>query len=112
MRLGDLDALKEAIKNNGYSHYFEIFDIIDNAPTVEEVSEIEFKEPLPLVKAQKIVKTLSRRPKGEWIKHINNLFPEESTEECPFCHEEQLLRLGNDDNFCPNCGADMRGGKE
>lgn len=53
------------------------------------------------------------RTKGEWIKHINNLFPEESTEECPFCHEEQLLRLGNDDNFCPNCGADLRkGGKE
>lgn len=26
--------LKEAIKDSGYSHYFEIFDIIDNAPTV------------------------------------------------------------------------------
>ena len=29
------EALKKAIKDNGYSHYFEIFDIIDNAPTVE-----------------------------------------------------------------------------
>lgn len=34
VRLIDANALKEAIKDNGYSHYFEIFDIIDNAPTV------------------------------------------------------------------------------
>ena len=45
--------------------------------------------------------------KGEWIKHLDNLFPEESTEECPFCHEEQFIRLGNDDNFCPNCGSEL-----
>ena len=50
------------------------------------------------------------RPKGEWIKHIDNLFPEESTEECSICHEEQFLNRGNDDNFCPKCGADMRKG--
>lgn len=54
------------------------------------------------------IKALEERPHGEWIKHIDNLYPEDSTEECPFCHEEQRL-VGNDDNFCPNCGADMRG---
>jgi hypothetical protein len=26
------EALKAAMKDNGYSHYFEIFSIIDNAP--------------------------------------------------------------------------------
>lgn len=31
------EALKKAIKDNGYSHYFEIFDIIDNEPPVELV---------------------------------------------------------------------------
>ena len=46
-------------------------ELIDNAPTVEEVSVIEFKEPLPLVKAQKIVKALSERPQGEWSSFIN-----------------------------------------
>lgn len=47
------------------------------------------------------------RPKGEWIMHIDDLFPCESTQECSVCHVEQLIN-GNDDNFCPYCGADMR----
>lgn len=48
-----------------------------------------------------------KRPHGKWIRHVDDLFPEESTEECSVCHEEQRI-TGNDDNFCPNCGADMR----
>lgn len=48
-----------------------------------------------------------QRPHGEWIRHIDDLYPEESTEECSVCHEEQRI-TGNDDDFCPNCGADMR----
>lgn len=44
---------------------------------------------------------------GRWIYHIDDLFPLESTQECDQCHEEQPLTCG--DNFCPNCGADMRG---
>ena len=45
---------------------------------------------------------------GKWIVHFNDLFPAESTEECSICHAEQLIN-GNDDNFCPNCGARMEG---
>ena len=48
------------------------------------------------------------RPSGEWIVHFDDLFPEESTEECSVCHAEQLIN-GNDDNYCPNCGARMKG---
>ena len=51
----------------------------------------------------------AREPKhGEWIVHFDDLFPEESTEECSICHAEQMIN-GNDDNFCPNCGAHMKG---
>ena len=53
------------------------------------------------------IEALKERPHGEWIRHIDDLYPEESTEECSICHEEQRI-TGNDDNFCPNCGADMR----
>lgn len=45
---------------------------------------------------------------GEWINHISDLFPAESTIECSVCHEEQPL--GIDDNYCPNCGARMGDG--
>lgn len=48
--------------------------------------------------------------RGEWIEITNE------TEEwywhpskCSVCGAEMLLSF---DNFCPNCGADMRGGKE
>ena len=45
--------------------------------------------------------------KGKWIFHIDDLFPEESTQECSVCHEEESIKIQND-NFCPNCGATMR----
>lgn len=70
---------------DGHIAYDKMLKLIDNAPTVEEVSVIEFKEPLPLVKAQKIVKTLSKRPQGEC---------------CGSCY---LCDVSD-------CGADMKGG--
>lgn len=47
------------------------------------------------------------RKKGRWIKHIDDLFPEESTEECSECHEMQFIWYGKCDKYCPNCGAKM-----
>ena len=46
------------------------------------------------------------RPKGKWIKHIDDIWPAESTLECNICHHEQPLSIDN--NFCPFCGTDMR----
>ena len=46
-----------------------------------------------------------QRKKGEWIKHVDDLFPAESTLECSVCHHQQPLTI--DDKYCPNCGAEM-----
>ena len=61
-----------------------------------------------LYETVKAIKALpSAQPKrGKWIFHIDDLFPEESTQECDQCHEEQPLAC--DSNYCPYCGADMR----
>ena len=54
---------------------------IDNAPTIEE------------------------RPTGEWITRNGDIvFPFWERYECSVCHE-----YNGCSNFCPNCGADMRG---
>jgi len=45
---------------------------------------------------------------GHWIYHVDDLFPAESTQECSVCHEEEFMSICNE-NFCPNCGARMKG---
>lgn len=96
------EALKKAIKDNGYSHYFEIFDIIDNAPTVERVINM-------YPKGEVIVQ--NTRPQGEWI-------VEDWTKiiECNLCHGQAPICITSgeqyESNFCPICGAKMKGGAE
>ena len=43
----------------------------------------------------------AERPKGEWIVRED----EPMNYECPFCGELNCCK----GNFCPDCGADMRG---
>lgn len=58
-----------------------IIEILDNAPTIEE------------------------RPKGKW-KYTCTL---PIIRKCSICGVEQNGEVTIYDNFCPNCGADMRG---
>ena len=51
---------------------------------------------------QAIRALIEERPQGEWIDYSN-----EGYVECPFCHHS-FTYWGN---FCGNCGADVRGGK-
>jgi len=101
-------ALKKAIIDNGYSHYFEIFAIIDNAPTVELDEDIiqQFlnKRCMSIVANEYLIALHNKRPQGEWIK-IGKY-----TCECSRCGESVC---GNLLNFCPNCGARIiKGGAE
>ena len=119
-------ALRKEVTENvnfttvdGHIAYDKMLKLIDNAPTVEEVSVIEFKEPLPLVKAQKIVKTLSKRPEVEMIetKHrlnllIGVLYSNQLISKSDLDYIEdsikKLVKVGadmkpQDEWICPNC---------
>ena len=95
------EALKEVIKDNGYSHYFEILEIIDNAPTVDTTCphcDSGYAQGL----SDGYLKGKEARPQGEWIEDSGNIA-------CSHCHTIWLYRRTD---FCPNCGAEMKGGKE
>ena len=80
-------------------------DKVDVRYTDADHAWIDGKQWISLRRFQEAV--WAERKKGEWMMHIDDLFPEESTMECNQCHEHQPVNI--DDNFCPNCGADMRG---
>ena len=89
-RLIDADYLKEQIDyNQEYVNpklnVYDILRIIDNAPTVE------------------------KRPKGKWRCAKQGDIP--ITDRCTNCNYE-MKWYKNKHNYCPNCGADMRGDEE
>ena len=55
------------------------------------------------------IEALSERPKGEWEEYTD-CEGKTRTITCSECGWEEHSWL--DTNFCPNCGADMRGEKE
>ena len=123
MRLIDADELKKKFAYITHIRFtadmgqggFEMFsekeieDIIDNAPTIPQP---DFKEGYK----QAIIdgKTNFSRPQGEWLSHYDycekhGYNPSVSIAFwwCDRC--EQAVE--HPTNFCPNCGADMRGKK-
>lgn len=115
MRLGDLDALKEIIetyrptliktdysqgKNNMVDYCIAE---IDNAPTVPQVTvfaENASKEEIEDFKQE--LENVLKRPQGEWISDYR-------TCKCSVCYFTTVIDTYN---FCPNCGAKMRGEEE
>lgn len=80
----------------------EIVEMIDSVPTVVKCGITS--EGLPLV-------DLTPRPQGKWYRtgqsFINpNKFINYG---CSVCHYELDEHIREKPNFCPNCGADMRG---
>ena len=52
------------------------------------------------------IRIRSTEKHGQWIKHFDDLFPDDSTQECSVCHESEYMTLCNE-NYCPHCGAKM-----
>lgn len=94
MRLIDADDLKEkSIIISDGPIYREVIPIsaIDNAPTV----------PNEYMRGYEAAKREYKKPQGEWKLHGMIYYCSECGHECG----------ESGDNFCGNCGADMRGDK-
>ena len=123
MRLGDLDALKDRLKELLKTEPSSIYgcglrlaiENIDNAPTVEipenavncvltmfgkcsynetGCSDCEIKD--------KIRKALNERPQGEWIRKPNKYRVNICCTNCGYDDGYSCFK------YCPNCGADMQ----
>lgn len=117
------EALIEAVEHlYEYAELDEVLDVIKNAPTVkpQKVAIIpqEIIEKLALcvvdtinnIDWDKAIEAYKARPQGKWINReaiSNTIFPFWERYECNQCH-----KYNGYSNFCPNCGADMRGGAE
>lgn len=130
MRLIDADELKQALGKStvtiiGYGEAVfldEAYGIIDNAPTVEPqkvlVAHVTFdKDKLEEIVRDQVIEPIKNgelvikeeKPQGKWEEPFES--NGKTYHKCNHCHISSELILI--DNFCPNCGADMReeGGK-
>ena len=129
------NALREALSQMPYNDYDDLTrteNLIDNAPTIEVpenavncvltmfgkcsynetgCSDCEIKD--------KIRKALSEEPQGEWIAREDMDYLDENKVvhnhfECNKCGLVHDFIDGHTSqyNFCPQCGADMRGEKK
>lgn len=120
MRLGDLDALKDKLKINfsrkseAQAIYQHLIDIIDDCPTVEQEIYMNGKDFNLYLEGYKQGKKNFERPHGEWNEWTDERWGG-TTIYCPYCKEDALEKYSDGlhrqvkSNFCPNCGADMRG---
>ena len=88
-------------------------DIVYELPSVTPKSDNKYRKEAKRWKN----KWLKSHKSGEWIRHITSI-------ECSACHEKFFDADENENlqdydavedlgfNFCPNCGADMRGDTE
>ena len=106
---GDLisrEALKKAVKNrfdNSEYFPFHFLALINNAPKVkitEEQAIDKLHETGWLIEHDKEMTT---RPQGKWLFKHNS-----SDIWCSVC-DENFNEIPQAFNFCPNCGAEMRG---
>lgn len=118
------DALKRSIlKNRGIdtNAVCDVFDIIDNAPTVEitetEVQEVLNKRCMTAVANEYLIALHGKRPQGEWVIDEDTIFGAYGNyRKCSICNEDAEWLDGGSQflsKYCPNCGAKMqKGGAE
>ncbi len=114
MRLIDADALKKDIETEWLTPQTKMafFKIVDDAPTMN-LEKTSFMQGYNY--GCDDGKRFYERPQGEWKEFKYGLYY------CSRCFErvdkdieriESLVSKGERSNYCPACGADMRGGEE
>lgn len=118
----DIEHLYSVYAENKDWFYTAVLDHIDNAPTVVNYYTKGFADGersgrnFPLADEEKAMLVRQWRPHGEWIKYIrciecsvckDKFFADDEEENCQDYEPCTDLSF----NFCPNCGADMRGEK-
>lgn len=99
------EALKKAIEQIAQDYvddnffWAKLFNLIDNAPTVDALPREYHDRVLDMTVAELQACQANLRPQGKWIKRINEHF------KCANCNQYSHLPF----NFCPNCGAKMKG---
>ena len=112
VRLIDANALKEIFLQDRCGDNFLpkhfVIATIDEAPTVEQEVYITGTDYDFYIRGYKEGRKDFERPKGEWIE-VKDAFGWATYYhwDCPFCK----TKCGKISNFCPECGADMRGKK-
>lgn len=114
VRLIDANALKnlpfERMIHTDYGETAIPIEEIDNAPTVEPEVYMNGKDYNLYLEGYKQGKKDFERPQGEWLTHRVAFYLT-----CPFCRcnlralKDKVFEGDFDYNFCPNCGADLRG---
>ena len=110
MRLIDADALKNAMDEHRLndSTFYGVFDLIDNAPTIDSLDLDVHIGGRCCGKRQRLLDEL--RPKGKWIGDTDYESFQGSYEayKCSNCGYSLHWRdYSNEYNYCPNCGAQM-----
>ena len=100
---GDLISRAEAIDALRYAqHRFTVADEAGGMGSVKWSENVIY-----FAAAERVLTELpsAGRPKGEWVN-------EEGVYGAAYCSECNYELRVNNTNFCPNCGADMRGGED
>ena len=108
MRLIDADALIEVIEKMASNEWNiqvgsskgleDAIDVINDTPTVKPMQVTVFKG---------CEDCEFDRPHGKWMEKYWEEAYQESYHTCSICKKE--MRTTQYDNFCPNCGAKMKG---
>ena len=89
---------------------------IEALPTADAVSRDDLIKAYEKGLQAQVVDLTESRPTGEWIKTehcLNDTGYRRWIEiECPFCGERPTYEFLENMNYCPNCGAKMKGGTE